>query len=65
MKIKAEQLSGQARSAIIECLREVGVTRYAPGSFNNHWYLGLARKIEHGELILCKYVYDEQKGGSL
>ena len=63
MKIKAEQISEQARKAIIECLREVGGTRYAPGSFNSHWYLELAMKIEHGELILCKYVYDEQEGG--
>lgn len=65
MKIKAEQISEQARRAIVECLREVGGTRYAPGSFNNHWHLKLARTIEHGELILCKYVYNEQEGGEV
>lgn len=44
MKIKVEQLSEQVHKAIVECLREVGGTRYAPGSFNNHWHLELAMK---------------------
>lgn len=65
MKIKAEQISEQSRKAIVECLREVGGTRYAPGSYGNYWYHLLAMKIEHGELILCNYVYDEQEGGNV
>lgn len=65
MKIKAEQISEQARKAIVECLREAGGTQYAPGTPYSGLYLELAIKIEHGDLILCKYVYDEQKGGGV
>lgn len=63
MKIKAEQLNEQVRRAIVECLRKVGGTRNAAGTPYSGWYLELAMKIEHGELLLCKYVYDEQEGG--
>lgn len=63
MKIKLEQLSEQVRKAIIECLRKVGGTRNAAGTPYNYWYVELAMKIEHGELILCKYMYDEHEGG--
>lgn len=63
MKIKAEQLSRNARSAIVECLRKVGGTRNAAGTPYSWWYMELAMNIEHGELLLCKYVYDEQEGG--
>lgn len=63
MKIKAEQLSSNARSAIVECLRKVGGTRNAAGTPYSGWYVELAMKIEHGELLLCKYVYEEQEGG--
>lgn len=63
MKIKVEQLSHNARSAIVECLRKVGGTRNAVGTPYSLWHVELAMRIEHGELLLCKYVYDEQEGG--
>lgn len=65
MKIKAEQISKNARSAIVECLRKVGGTRNAAGTPYNNWYIEIAREIEHGELVLCKYEYDKQEGGEV
>lgn len=61
MKIVFQKLSIANKTAIVDCLREVGGQIRPTDSILLHRYMELAREIEHGELFLARYNYPKQE----
>lgn len=64
MKIKATQLDKNKRNAIVRALDYYALHINELGRGMTVNYPQLATRINHGELILCEYQYnDQEKGG--
>lgn len=65
MKIKATQFDNKTRESIANAVQLYGASLSPYDVENRKKFSNISTQIRHGELILCRYIYDSQEGGDV